>query len=292
MKCFTPITLQKTKVLAPCGRCYACLRNKQREWFVRLTEEAKVAKNCFFVTLTYDNEHLPIDKDGNSYVCKKDVMYFRKRLYKNMGSPSDFRYYIASEYGPKTMRPHYHAILFNVSETDIIKLHAIVRKSWSKQKQVGSKARDYFCHSRGITIDEVNNNRIGYVTGYVMESKKDLQCGKKVFSLKSKGLGKSYLHSKSRVAWHKENILEHNYYPLPDGKKMALPEYYRNKIYSEAMKEAVKQVKATETLQTIPKSGRLSDPRITTTREAHEKQNRIKAGAKRRYEKLLKNRIL
>jgi len=283
MKCFSPITLNETKIVAPCGRCYACLRNKQREWYVRITEEMKVSKNAFFVTLTYDNDHLPIDHQGNAYVSKQDVTYFRKRLYKNMGSPSDFRYYLASEYGPNTMRPHYHAILFNVTEEDPIKLHALLQKSWSKQKKVGSRERDYFCHPRGITVERVNENRIGYVTGYVMDSKKDLQCGKKVFSLKSKGLGKSYLSSKSRVAWHKKNPLDNNYYPLPDGKKMALPEYYRNKIYSEEQKEEVKKHNKNKNWISHVTSVNI---------EQLEKQKRTKANAKRRYEKLLKNRKL
>jgi len=281
MKCFSPITLQKTKVLAPCGRCYACLRNKQREWFVRLTEEMKAAKNAFFITLTYDNDHLPIDSKGNAYVCKDDVRYFRKRLYKNMGSPSDFRYFLAAEYGPKTMRPHYHAILFNVSETDPIKLHGIIRKSWSKQKAVGSIQREYFCSSRGITVDRVNENRIGYVCGYVMDSKKDLQCGKKVFSFKSKGLGKNYLNSKTRIAWHKDDPLNNNYYPLPEGKKMALPEYFRNKIYSEEQKEMVKKHNANKNWVNHVKEINEDD---------HEKHKNNKKNAKRRYEKLMAQR--
>lgn len=287
MKCFNPITLTDAKRSVPCGRCYACLRNRQREWFIRLTEEMKVAKNAYFITLTYDNEHLPIDEEGNSYVSKTDIQYFRKRLYKNMGSPSDFRYFLAAEYGPTTMRPHYHAILFNVNARDNIDLHKKVYKAWSKQVKVGSTQRNYFCHPRGVTIDEVNSNRIGYVTGYVMDSKKDLQCGRKVFSLKSKGLGKSYLNSKTRVSWHRAKPMENNYYPLPDGKKMALPEYYRNKIYSDEQKENIKQVNASENWRDhidLTPQGRKDK------KEYIKKQDALKKHASRRYEKLRNQR--
>lgn len=61
-----------------------------------------------FVTLTYDDEHLPA---GGSLVYR-DFQLFLKRLRK-VRSPKPVRFFVCGEYGEQTVRPHYHAALFN-----------------------------------------------------------------------------------------------------------------------------------------------------------------------------------
>lgn len=58
-----------------------------------------------FVTLTYDNKHLPPDGSLNY----KHFQDFLKRLRKQQ----KIRFYMCGEYGENMGRPHYHAILFN-----------------------------------------------------------------------------------------------------------------------------------------------------------------------------------
>lgn len=43
----------------PCGKCSACLNAKSVNWVERLNAECSVSKYVVFVTLTYDNHHLP-----------------------------------------------------------------------------------------------------------------------------------------------------------------------------------------------------------------------------------------
>lgn len=81
---------------------------------IRCVHEAQMhSENCF-ITLTYDDEHLP---PGRGLV-KKDFQDFIKRLRKSRPigprqSVCQFlRYYHCGEYGDKFGRPHYHAILF------------------------------------------------------------------------------------------------------------------------------------------------------------------------------------
>lgn len=64
-------------------------------------------QNCF-ITLTYDDKHLPWDGSLN----KKHFQDFMKRL-RFKYRPTTIRYFHCGEYGRELQRPHYHALLFN-----------------------------------------------------------------------------------------------------------------------------------------------------------------------------------
>lgn len=108
--------------LCPCGKCAGCIRSKRNVWITRTVLESMCHETDrnFFITLTYDPEHYP--EDG--LLKKRDVQLFFKRLRKRCGQ---CRYVICGEYGKKTFRPHYHAIIFGFggSEKDI-------RECWSQ----------------------------------------------------------------------------------------------------------------------------------------------------------------
>lgn len=90
-----------------CGKCFQCLEAQSREWSFRICDEAsKYEKNCF-ITLTYDDVHLP--SDGS--VDRMEVTLFMKRLRKAL-HPQRIRFFACGEYGSKYKRPHYHVIIF------------------------------------------------------------------------------------------------------------------------------------------------------------------------------------
>ena len=91
-----------------CGHCFDCLQAKSREWQLRIMHEASQYSDNCFVTLTYDNEHLP---EGGTLV-KRDLQLFLKRL-RFLISPRKVRYFACGEYGSYGKRPHYHLIIFN-----------------------------------------------------------------------------------------------------------------------------------------------------------------------------------
>lgn len=94
-------------VTVPCGRCIGCRLEKSKQWAIRISHEASLyQKNCF-VTLTYNNEHLP--SDGSIHL--EHVQLFLKRLRKKYGN--NIRYFQCGEYGEKFARPHYHLCIFN-----------------------------------------------------------------------------------------------------------------------------------------------------------------------------------
>ena len=66
-----------------------------------------------FITLTYDDEHLP----EHSTLVKKHFQDFLKRLRKRFSSHR-ISFYHCGEYGDQKGRPHYHAILFGLDFLD------------------------------------------------------------------------------------------------------------------------------------------------------------------------------
>lgn len=100
-------------VTVPCGKCDGCLLERSRQWAVRIMHEASMYEANSFVTLTYDDEHLP---PGGS-LDRGAWRLFMDRLRKEVGY-GRVRYYHCGEYGSITQRPHYHGILFNLSFPD------------------------------------------------------------------------------------------------------------------------------------------------------------------------------
>lgn len=88
----------------PCGQCIGCRLEKSRQWAMRCMHEASLHKQNSFITLTYDDSHLP----NRGMLCYPEFQRFIKRLRKK----HDVRYYMCGEYGPLNWRPHYHAIIF------------------------------------------------------------------------------------------------------------------------------------------------------------------------------------
>lgn len=96
----------------PCGQCIGCRLERSRQWAVRIMHEASMHEDNVFVTLTYDDEHLPY----RGCLQKQDFQKFMKRLRKKFRGRISF--YHCGEYGDENWRPHYHAILFGVDFAD------------------------------------------------------------------------------------------------------------------------------------------------------------------------------
>lgn len=74
-----------------------------------LLEQLMQEGSCF-VTLTYDEAHVPAE----GTLVPEDLRNWIKRLRK-VFAPEKVRYYAAGEYGDQSWRPHYHAALFGMS---------------------------------------------------------------------------------------------------------------------------------------------------------------------------------
>jgi len=94
------------RVLAvPCGKCHGCRADQALMWSVRGYHESQGHAQNSFITLTYDDAHLPAD----GKIDKRHLQKFFKAIRRD---GTKIRYLACGEYGGLTKRPHYHAIIF------------------------------------------------------------------------------------------------------------------------------------------------------------------------------------
>lgn len=121
------LSLNEGAITIPCGHCIGCQLDKSLDWAARLSMELKYHDSAYFVTLTYNDKFVPRRKyvdhmTGEVFEAlslqKKDFQNFMKRL-RYYFPEDDIRFFCAGEYGTKTMRPHYHAIIFGLHLDDL-----------------------------------------------------------------------------------------------------------------------------------------------------------------------------
>ncbi len=127
----------------PCGHCEECKKRKRTDWFVRTYYHFKYVHEqchgfCLYVTLTYDNAFLPHIKlhDGSLVPCFSsiDIQRFFKRLRINLSrhhNITDVSYFLSSEYGGTTHRPHYHFLLFVHCGCNPAIVRKEIRNAWT-----------------------------------------------------------------------------------------------------------------------------------------------------------------
>ena len=138
----------------PCGKCLSCKLDYAKEWALRLTHEASLhEKNCF-ITLTYNDENLPEDKNLHLPHLQK----FWKRLRNYPDIPS-FRYFAVGEYGTNGERginPHYHAAIFGLDPA----LAPIIQECWGLGHTMCADInKDTASYIVGYTLKKLTNKR-------------------------------------------------------------------------------------------------------------------------------------
>lgn len=134
-----------------------CRINKQRKWVLRLLLEARCHPYSSFVTLTYDQEHVPLvvdPDDGCPRESLKKEHYHKWTRRLSRISPAPLRFYGCGEYGSLTSRPHYHAIVFGFGVHQL----PILKESWKRgfvDIQEASIAN--MAYSAKYTLKNMNN---------------------------------------------------------------------------------------------------------------------------------------
>lgn len=216
----------------PCGQCVGCRLERSRQWALRCVHEASLHKDNSFITLTYDDKHLP----PRSSLDYGDFQRFMKRLRKRV-DPIRPRFYMCGEYGEDFNRPHFHACLFGFAFPD--------RKFWrrgpSGSRVYRSELLEDLWPFGFSSIGEVTFESAAYVARYCMKkingdlaeshySRVDLDTGEiyqvtpefNHMSLKP-GIGAGWLEK------YMTDVYPHDYV-ISRGKEVKPPKFYDRKF--------------------------------------------------------------
>lgn len=157
----------------PCGKCLGCRLEYSRQWANRCVLESILhPKGCnWFLTLTIDDDHLEdyVTTKGFATVKTDDITKFMKNLRRHWefhhGVTEGIRFFGASEYGDKSMRPHYHILVFGCPLFDL---------EYYKSNKQGdtlyrSRELDSVWKKGFVTVGEFNWNTAAYTARYVMK---------------------------------------------------------------------------------------------------------------------------
>lgn len=231
------------EVVIPCGKCIGCRLERSKEWAGRCVQESKLWDNNYFLTLTYDDAHLP----ANGSLRSKDLQDFWKRLRKAIFSEAGLvkrvpeyeeingkrslvngvRYFACGEYGDRSCRPHYHAICFNLEIPDLIPY----KRSFDGSQLWLSNWLSSIWGLGHVVIGAVTFESCAYVARYVT---------KKIFgmaALEHYGDRESeFCRASNRpgigLAWFSEyqDEVARNGFVLVNGHKNSVPRYYLKKL--------------------------------------------------------------
>lgn len=101
-------------IRVPCHKCGSCIAVEQMYLVQRVLMESLVS-HLFFTTLTYCPEQLPVLNVNGFPIKYANMKHFSdmvKRLRKVNAFGRPFNYFVVSELGSKTGRPHFHCLWF------------------------------------------------------------------------------------------------------------------------------------------------------------------------------------
>lgn len=214
--------------------------------------ENRESTSAHFITLTYDAKNVPLTKTVRRSLCKTDLQKFFKRLRMNHSrlqqkiksygrkvekmvyetAPKPIKYLAVGEYGGHSKRPHYHIILFNADVNQL-------QDAW----KLGH-----------IDYGQVSESSVGYTLKYLSKSchigKSHKDDRHPTFAIQSKGLGSGYLTQK-KLLWHQKDLENRMYLNIPGGQKIAMPRYYKDRIYYRKEREQIAQKALEKSLQEL-----------------------------------------
>lgn len=217
-------------VQVPCGQCVGCRLEYSRQWGVRCMHEARMHEANCFLTLTYDDAHVPKDLSLRPADFTEFFKRLRERLRRN--SASRIKYFMCGEYGGVLGRPHYHAIVFGYFPVD----SAFFKKSKSGYNIYTSKELDADWQRGIVFVGDVSFKSACYVARYVMK-KTDQEEVKPVLDVttgeiiqrvneyarmsRKPGIGRSFVQKFGGDVYNHDRV-------VVEGSEIPVPRYYQN----------------------------------------------------------------
>ena len=232
----------------PCGKCIGCRFNYARSWALRCQLESLSHKDNCFITLTFNNEML--QKRNNPWsVDVRDFQLFMKKLRKKYGS--NIRFFHCGEYGERTYRPHYHALIFGHDFR--------IKTDKNKVQKFGKGKYPLYISSdlttlwgRGhCTVGELNFDTASYTARYITKKiKGDVS---KIHINPDNGviteINEVYctMSRNNGIGYEAYKKYKHNWYPNDfivngNGIKMKLPRYF-DEIYKKEFPDQFDKIK-------------------------------------------------
>lgn len=227
-------------MVVPCGKCNLCCDKKKCEWSFRaICENVYSTSQPLFVTCTYNPRHLP--KHG---VFKEEFQLFMKRLRINLTrkgiDSSNIRYFAVGEYGHKSGRPHYHAILWSFPSEHFPNITAVlhfIERCWRVP------TGEYFSDGTPVTdslgfclVKPCDKGVISYVMKYMRKKPAVPEGCRPVFFLSSRkngGLGSRYARDYKDFYMKHPDCLDISVTDPFSGKTetVFLPSYFKRLFY-------------------------------------------------------------
>jgi len=224
-----------------CGKCLGCLKKRKSHWSYRIQAEKDTSFSSYFVTLTYDNKHVPLAESGTTHnygdhkqfiaqlkfheepetlekrsITSNEELLRERAKVKIDREQQKLRYFGVCEYGGETGRTHWHYLLFNI--VDIGSINA----AWPFGR---------------VHIDECNINTIDYCLKYMLKNEQELQDTdrERSKSFYSKGIGESAANQQF-IKFISET--ENNTLGTSRGSIIGIPRYYRKKFLTDEQRKA------------------------------------------------------
>jgi len=238
-----------------CFQCIGCRLDRSRDWATRIALEVATSTSAYFVTLTYNDEGLPIVratldnplvdlKTGELFTGNTtwypDVQKFIKdlrRYQKHHYDIDNIRFYCVCEYGSKGLRPHYHLAIFNAFlPDDDLTFHS--RNALSQpiyESQFFSKIWRHGFSSVG----ELNWSSAAYMARYITKKQlgKDAVHAYNALNIKPEasymsrmpGIGFDFYNANKAHIYASDEVIVNSF----NGSRALPPPAYYDKLYTE-----------------------------------------------------------
>lgn len=209
-----------------------CKNQKARSWSIRLQEEIRTAKNGKFITLTFSNESIAelkkdipncegyeLDNQIATLAMRRFLERWRKKYKVSL------RHWTVTELGGNgTENIHLHGIIWTDETRDTIENIWKYGYIWPKPE-------------KGWKNNFVNEKTINYCVKYTTKVDKKHEYYNSII-LTSPGIGGNYTKRlDAKLNNYKEQGNTDESYTTRQGRKINLPIYWRNKIYTEEQRE-------------------------------------------------------
>lgn len=234
-----------------CGKCFECLKQKSRNWQVRLHEELRssdMENNSLFVTLSFSDKSLI---ELEKYIINNDIKT-KKKLAKKLKKQFNEKkytpisgYYLDNKIAKTAIRlflerwrsqykksvKHWFVTELGQNNTERLHLHGFL---WTNKNL--KTIEKIWKYGNVFIGDFVNEISINYMIKYVNKIDPKHKYYTPII-LTSPGIGKGYLDRHDSTLNKFKNDKTNEMYKTRGGTKLPLPIYYRNKLYTDEQKE-------------------------------------------------------